>query len=116
MNFSKDIKIHDRNYCVLGNFIKVDNRINEDEIILLLYFIDNTELVNLKKTYDDEKTAVGVFIIDNYDDLMQSTEDTKRPQMIAEIENKINNWMHMPMELLKSMKETNTCLFLKTNI
>ena len=62
------------------------------EIILLLYFIDNTELVNLKKTYDDEKTVVGVFIIDNYDDLMQSTEDTKRPQMVVEIETKINNW------------------------
>jgi c-di-AMP phosphodiesterase-like protein len=92
MNFSDEIKIHDRNYCVLGNFIKVDKRINEDEIILLLYFIDNTELVNLKKTYDDEKTVVGVFIIDNYDDLMQSTEDTKRPQMVVEIETKINNW------------------------
>ena len=92
MNFSNETKIHDRNYCVLGNFIKVDNRINDGEIILLLYFIDTTELVNLKKTYDDEKTVVGVFIIDNYDDLMQSTEDTKRPQMIVEIENKINNW------------------------
>ncbi|MDQ2085118.1 DHH family phosphoesterase [Herbivorax sp. ANBcel31] len=92
MNFSDETKIHGRNYCVLGNFIEADSKINDDGIILLLYFIDNTELVNMKKIYNDEKVVVGIFIIDNYDDLMQSIEDTQVPQMFVEIETKLNSW------------------------
>lgn len=101
MNFSNETKIHDKDYCVLGNFIKVDNKINDDEIILLLYFIDNTELVKMKRTYNDEKATVGIFIIDNYDDLMQSIEDTQVPQMLVEIENKINNWIGYTNGIIK---------------
>jgi len=38
VNFSKDIVINGRNYCVLGNFVKVDSKINEDGFIILMYF------------------------------------------------------------------------------
>ena len=92
-NFSKEIVINNRNYNVLGNFVKVDRKIDEDGFILLLYFIDNTELVNMKKRYNEEKVTIGLIVIDNYDDLLQSTDDAKRPQTLAEIDTKVNQWM-----------------------
>jgi len=92
-NFSKEIIIENRNYNVLGNFVKVDRRIDSDEFILLLYFIDNTELVDIKKKYNEEKATIGLIVIDNYDELLQSTEDAKRPQTLAEIDTKVNQWM-----------------------
>ena len=92
-NFSKEIVIENRNFTVLGNFVKVDRKIDDDGFILLLYFVDNTELVNMKKKYIEEKVTIGLIVIDNYDDLLQSTEDAKRPQTLAEIDTKISQWM-----------------------
>jgi len=92
-NFSKEIVIGDKNYNVLGSFVKVDRKIDDDEFILLLYFVDNTELVKLKRRFNEEKVIIGLIVIDNYDDLMQSTDDANRPQMLAEIDSKINQWM-----------------------
>jgi len=95
VNFSKDIVINGRNYCVLGNFVKVDSKINEDGFIILMYFVDNTELVELRKKYENERATVGIIIIDNYDDLMQSLEDTIRTQILAEIDAKITGgWIY----------------------
>lgn len=104
MNFSKDIVINGRSYCVLGNFVKVDSKINEDGFIILMYLMDNTELVELKKKYDRERATVGIIIIDNYDDLMQSLEDTIRTQILAEIDSKINRWMGYTNGILKKFE------------
>jgi len=90
-NISKEIIINDNNFLVLGNLVKVDEK-SSDQYIIILYFIDNTELVRLKQKYADEKTTVGMIVVDNYDDLMQSIEDAQRPQIIAEIDRKIAQW------------------------
>jgi len=103
VNFSKDIVIK-RNYCVLGNFVKVDSKINEDGFIILMYFVDNTELVELRKKYENERATVGIIIIDNYDDLMQSLEDTIRTQILAEIDAKITRWMGYTNGILKKFE------------
>jgi c-di-AMP phosphodiesterase-like protein len=100
-SFSKEVVIENRNYNVLGNLVKVDSKIDEDGFILLLYFIDNTELVNMKKKYEEEKVTIGLIVIDNYDDLMQSTEDAKRPQILAEIDSKINQWASNTSGIIK---------------
>jgi len=89
---TKEVDIDDRHFTVLGNYIKIDGKYERDEYILMLYLIDNTELVELKSRYEKEKTCVGVIIIDNYDDLMHSMDDSVRPQMLAEIDKKMNVW------------------------
>ncbi|MCX7923018.1 MAG: DHH family phosphoesterase [Clostridia bacterium] len=103
-NISRDIIINGRHYSVLGNFVKTDEKSEAASYILMLYFIDNTELVETKKRYDDEKTAIGLFVIDNYDELTQSMEDAKRPQMMAEIEKKIIQWMGMTGGIIKKFE------------
>ena len=103
-NFSKDIIINERHYCVLGNIVKTEEKNEAEKFILLLYLVDNTELVQLKKKYIDEKTAIGIIIIDNYDDLMQSMEDSKRPQMLAEIERKVAQWAGFAGGILKKFE------------
>lgn len=90
---TKDVQINDKNFTVLGNYIKIDGKIERDEYILMLYLIDNTDYAQLKSKYENEKACVGVIIIDNYDDLMYSMDDSVRPQMLAEIDKKINSWV-----------------------
>ncbi|MCX7747860.1 MAG: DHH family phosphoesterase [Clostridia bacterium] len=97
----KDIEINGRSYIALGNFVKVDEKIDNRKYILMIYLIDNTELAEIKKRYVEEKTAVGILVIDNYDDLMQSMEDFRRPQMLAEIDRKIISWMSFSNGIIK---------------
>lgn len=100
-NISKNITINNKSYNVLGNIVKTDHKNENDEYILLLYFIENTELVELKKRYEDEKTSVCIIIIDNYDDLMQSMEGAMQPQVLAEIDKKLVEWVGSTGGILK---------------
>lgn len=92
-NLSKEIDINGRHYLVLGNFVKTGDKPEMEKYILMLYLIDNTELVETRGRYNEEKMAVGIAVIDNYDDLMQSMPDSNRPLALAEIEKKITQWM-----------------------
>jgi c-di-AMP phosphodiesterase-like protein len=98
---SKNITIGNNSYSVLGSFVKLEGRSDISGYIMLLYFIDITELDELKKKYKEEKIAVGKIIIDNYDDLMQSMEDAVRPQMLAEIDKRIVQWMGFTGGIIK---------------
>ncbi len=103
-NISKETVINGRHYSVLGNIVKIDEKSSSNEYILLLYLIDNTELVEVRKLYRDERTSIGIIIIDNYDDLMQSLEDSNRPQMLAEIEKKVAQWVGFTGGVLKKFE------------
>lgn len=88
----KELSIHDKHFRVLGNLVNVKKRGNEKEQVLMLYFIDRTEYYRLFRMYDDAKDSVGIIMIDNYDELMQGTNDTDKPQLLAIIERKLREW------------------------
>jgi c-di-AMP phosphodiesterase-like protein len=92
VNITRQITLDGMHYNVLCNFARHEKRQDGSEYILILYFIDTTELVELKKRYAEEKIMAGLIIIDNYDELMQGMEDISRPQMLAEIDKRVNQW------------------------
>ncbi len=104
ITISKDVTINNRFYSVLGNLVKIEDTNTEDSIIVMLYFIDNTEVINERQKFEDNKNTVGLVVIDNFDDLMQSLEDSKRPQMMAEIEMKIAGWISHTGGVLKKFE------------
>lgn len=90
---SRRVEIDGMHYNVLCSPVRPDTRQENGNHVFVLFFIDMTELEKLKKVYGEEKIAAGIFVIDNYDDLMQSMEDSDRPQMLAEIDKKIVQWL-----------------------
>ncbi len=96
-------------YVVKGKLLKKFSGKEKD--ILLIYFFDNTELYNLVKVYTDEKSIVGVVVIDNYDDMMKSMDDSKKPQMIAEIDAKLLNWFSFTGGVIKKFERDKYILF-----
>ena len=101
VNILRQVVLNGMHYKVLCNFVKKDRKSDAGNFIMILYFIDVTELVEIKKKYNDEKIVTGLILIDNYDDLMQSMDDTQRPQMLAEIEKKIIQWMGFTYGVIK---------------
>lgn len=88
----KELSIHDKHFRVLGNLVNLKKRGNDKEQVLMLYFIDRTEYYRLFRMYDDSKDTVGIIMIDNYDELMQGTNDTDKPQLLAVIERQLREW------------------------
>ncbi len=101
---SRQVEINGRNYNAMCNPARRDTKKDGSSLILIFYFIDITQLVELKKLYADEKIMTAIIIIDNYDDLMKSMEDSNRPQMLAEIEKKVVQWMSFSNGIIKKFE------------
>jgi c-di-AMP phosphodiesterase-like protein len=101
---SKQLAINNRQYLMLGRLVDTGRKNDASAHILLLYFVDNTELFEIRSKYENEKACVGIIIIDNYEDLMQSMEDANRPQMLAEIEKYIIKWLTFTGGIIKKFE------------
>ena len=93
-SITRNIKIENKNYKILGEFVKsgTADRKKINKYMMVLYFVDETEEMKLKKEYVDSKSCVGIIMVDNYEETMQLIENEKRPQIIAEIEKTIYEW------------------------
>lgn len=87
-----DIEIGDKIYGAMGTIVKTNRKADLDDYLLITYFIDKTELINLKKRYDDEQTAIGIILIDNYEELQQTLDDYQLSQMMANLDTVLNEW------------------------
>ena len=90
----EDLKVENKSYKILGEFIKSGNKEKKknDKYMMILYFLDETENLKLKKEYNDSKSCVGIIMVDNYEETIQLVDIDSRPQMLAEIEKEIYEW------------------------
>ena len=90
----KNLNIQNKEYKILGEFVKSGNhdKNKKDKYMMILYFLDETENIKLKKEYTDSKSCVGIIMVDNYEESMQQIDLDIRPQIIAEIEKSIYEW------------------------
>ena len=104
MGIDKEINIHDKHYRLLGNLLNLKKkRGNDKESVLMLYFIDRTEYYRLFRMYDDSKNAVGVVMVDNYEELVQGMIDTDKPQLVATVEKKLRDWFAFTGGIMTSL-------------
>ena len=88
----KDIKIGKKNYKIIGEYVK--NIKDSKKYLVNLYFIDNTQNIEILKKYNDSKTCIGIIMIDNYEEIMQRISTEATPQVIATVEKEIYNWVN----------------------
>ena len=74
-------------YLAMASYIKFAN-FN----CMLVSYINKTEEEVLKKTLEDTKVAVGVIVVDNYDETMQGLSDIKKSEISSKIANEIASW------------------------
>ncbi len=90
----KHLELNNKNYKVLGKFVhsKTYDKKHDDKYMMMLYFIDETEIVKLKEEYKDSKSCATIIMIDNYEETMQQLESEEKPQVTAEIDKCIYEW------------------------
>lgn len=90
-SIKKEITIDKKTYTVLGEYVKSKKR-KQNEYMMTLYFLDNTETLEMAKKLEEQKTCIGIITIDNYDEMMQILPDETKSTILAEIDKKIYDW------------------------
>ncbi|MEG0371540.1 MAG: DHH family phosphoesterase [Clostridium sp.] len=90
--FINEVVIEDKTYNVLISKVKVDPNKEDNKFLFIMYFIDKTDYYELLNTYENEQCVVALVEFDNYDEVTKSTEEDKRPALIAEVDKHINNF------------------------
>ena len=115
----KQVQIGEKIYKVLGEYVKSKNKDKNkvNEYITTLYFLDETENIDLEKKYEESKLCVGIVMIDNYEEIMQRISDEDKPVMIAQIEKTIYDWAtEIEGLIVKSERDTFVLLLEKKYI
>ena len=87
----KQIVIGEKNYNILGEYTKAKGN-KKEEYVATLYFIDETENIDILKKYNDSQICVGIIMIDNYEEIMQRISAEDRPILTATIERSLYDW------------------------
>ena len=103
-NISLRISFGERHYWVVGNYINLEKVGGKPRYITMLYFLDETHYVNIEKKFNETRPIVSIITIDNYEELMQNSEDTVKPQILAEIDRKVSAWSSHTGGILKKFE------------
>lgn len=81
-------------FDVYITLIEVEGNKGEKRFLNLFYFIDVTDYVLLQKHYVQQNIVLGYLIVDNYDDVLNSSPEVSKSNIISEMERKIYDWFY----------------------
>ena len=116
---NKQIQIGKKDYNIIGEFVrnKQKGRKKKNEYIVVIYFIDNTEKIEIAKKYDDSQSCIGIISVDNYDETMKGLTAEEKPQVMAKIETIIQKWISETKGIaIKNERDVYICAFEKKYI
>ena len=85
-----DISYKDREYTIVYNVIKNEKEKNA-KYLMMLYWIDKTDFLNMQKKYEEEKNVVMLIQVDGYDEVLKSAQEENRPLLSVAIEKELAN-------------------------
>ncbi len=75
------------------------------KIVWAMYFIDETELVEYKKLYSDNRPCEGLIYLDNYDEAMEGVDDVRRSLLTALIDRKVSSYISSMNGVMKKLEK-----------
>lgn len=112
----------ERDYRVSMKKVSLVSIMSESEIvetfdynsyIIALFMFDETRINQLQIENDDQKLAVALIYIDNFDEALSSIEEVRRSLLVALIDRKINKYMSSYDGLVKKLEKDKYLVILK---
>ena len=93
-SINMQIRVGKTDYKIIGECLKKKQKgiKKRTEYMVVLYFIDNTEALDMNRKYEESKSCVGIISIDNYEETMKALTTEEKPQVLAKIEKSIYKW------------------------
>ncbi len=89
---SLNVRLDGKNYRVHPNIVDTRKTNSKNNQIAMLYWVENTDYVNLKEKHENEELVVALAYVDNYDEVKNNTPEINRPILLAEIDKNINSY------------------------
>ena len=84
------VRIGDRIYSLFGSTARVEGK---PGVFATVYFVDRTEFETIRQAYEENKPAVAVLLIDNYDEISKNAPANEMSRLLGSIEAKIGQWL-----------------------
>lgn len=95
-----DLEYNERQYSALIKKLsfkevlgEADVTSDDDECLVTIYLFDETELRKYKKENEDQKLVAGLLYIDNYEEVMENTEEVRHSLVEALVDRRINMYL-----------------------
>lgn len=88
----KQFNIDKKIYKIKGKVVKAKKR-KEQEYMLSLYFLDETKYNELFDAYTNSKICIGIAMIDNYEEILQTVLPERKIELLASIEKTLIEWV-----------------------
>lgn len=108
----KKISFNNKVYNIYTNLINDDTTDTNSNLIIMCFY-DITENTILEKNISETKESVILIEVDNLDDVIKTTEEGLRPQLIADIDRTINNYANGLKALITKYSSNKYILVIK---
>jgi len=102
-NVFRYAKLRGRYYDIYANV--VDATENSKDKIVILYFYDVTDVYKIVENIELNKETTMLIEVDNFDDVIKTIQEDKRPLIIAEIERTINSYSQSLNAMIRKYEE-----------
>lgn len=76
-----------------------------ESYLIAVFMFDETRINQLQKENDEQKLAVGLIYIDNFEEALESIEEVRRSLLVALIDRKINKYFSSMDALVKKLEK-----------
>lgn len=104
------VPIGNKFYDVSANVVTINEESENPDKVILLYFIDVTEKYKLLKYVQENKVSIMLIEVDNLDEVVKTTEEDKKPLLVAEIERSINGYAQNLNAMIEKKSQNNYIL------
>lgn len=87
------ILMNGRHFRIFGNLSHPSNRRGTQSLLATTYWTDVTEQDTLREENEKMRPIVSVIMIDNYEELMKAGSEASRSAVLAQIDEKLGDWV-----------------------
>ena len=78
-------------FKVYGHLVRTGDK--SGGFLAYTYWVNVTELSQVRERYQQTRPVIAVVLLDNYDDLMKNLSDNESSALTSEIDNRLGNWV-----------------------
>jgi len=100
---------HDDVYWIYGDAEQGNESIGD---LITMYLMDETDIMTVRKELSDHKAVFGLIYIDNYEEVLESVDEVRRPLLTALVDRNISKSMQQMDAVIKKLeKDKYICIF-----
>ncbi len=80
-----------RRFLVFGHMVRTGGR--SGGFLATTYWVDITELSQVKEQFYATRPVAAVLLLDNYDDLMKNLSENERSNVMADLDSRLESWV-----------------------